>query len=474
MHCFPGARSFGGVMQQKAHGIPTLRRGGKMKRSTAEGVHRTAGIWAGLVVAAAFVVTSVQGKASGGLLNPTIRFATFNACLYRSSPGELLSDLLAGDAQAKVVAEIVQCVQPDVLLINEFDYDPASRAAIVFERDYLNVGQNGQSPIHYPYIYTAPVNCGVPSGCDLDNDGVVGDINDLIGYGLFEGQIGMVLYSVHPIHCGAVRTFRNFLWKHMMNPQLPVYPGTSTPWYTAAELAVLPLSSTSHWDVPILVGEMVIHVLASHPTPPVFDGAEDANGYRNYDEIGFWADYIDPNASAHICDDTGVPGGLAPGAHFVIMGDLNADPEDGDARPGAAKQLTEHPLINSSSAPASDGAAEQSTLQGGVNTSHSGDPSYDTGDWNDATCGNLRADYVLPSSTFGIADSAVFWPKSTDPLFSLVGAISPIPSSCSAACCLFPSSDHRLVWVDVFVPLLPPSHGAAANMAGWIHIEFTP
>ena len=38
-----------------------------------------------------------------------------------------------------------------------------------------------------------------------------------------------------------------------------------------------------------------------------------------------------------------------------------------------------------------------------------------------------------------IVDSAVFWPLNTDPLFPLVGTFP------------FPSSDHRLVWIDVRV-----------------------
>jgi len=449
-----------------------------MRRATERSVLPGARIMPVVLVAVALIATSVLGTANGGVVNPTIRFATFNACLYRSAAGGLCTDLLAGDAQARVIAEIVQRVRPDVLLINEFDYDPNGQAATVFEKNYLNVGQNGQSPMHYSYIYAAPVNCGVPSGRDLNNNETIGDPGDSVGFGLFEGQYGMVLYSIYPIQYTAVRTFRTFLWKDMTNPQLPTYPGSSKPWYTDAELAILPLSTTGHWDVPILFGEMLIHVLCSHPTPPVFDGDEDANGHRNYDEIGFWADYIDPAASGYIYDDTLVTGGLAPGAHFVIMGDLNADPNDGDARPGAAKQLTEHPLINSSSAPASEGAAEQAQLQGGANATHVGDPKYDTADWADVpadeSCGNLRADYVLPSSAFGIADSSVFWPKSTDPLFSLVGAISPVPSSCTGACCPSPSSDHRLVWVDVFVPLLLPSYWRAAKMADWIHIEFIP
>ena len=48
-----------------------------------------------------------------------------------------------------------------------------------------------------------------------------------------------------------------------------------------------------------------VHFLVSHPTPPVFDGPEDRNGTRNFDEIRFWADYVIPSRSGYIYDDNG-------------------------------------------------------------------------------------------------------------------------------------------------------------------------
>ena len=70
------------------------------------------------------------------------------------------------------------------------------------------------------------------------------------------------------------------------------------------ELEVVRLSSKSHWDVPVKVGGHTVHVLASHPTPPTFDGEEDRNGRRNHDEIRFWADYVSPGKAE---GDTGSP-----------------------------------------------------------------------------------------------------------------------------------------------------------------------
>ena len=63
-------------------------------------------------------------------------------------------------------------------------------------------------------------------------------------------------------------------------------------WYSPEVLRSLRLSSKSHWDLPVRIGRRTVHVLASHPTPPTFDGPEDRNGTRNHDEIRFWAEYV--------------------------------------------------------------------------------------------------------------------------------------------------------------------------------------
>ena len=372
----------------------------------------------------------------------TVRFATFNASLNRNFAGQLRADLSTpGNAQAATVAEIIQRTRPEVLLINEFDFDPT--AAELFRTNYLEVAQNGAEPIRYDHLFIAPSNTGIPSGFDLNNNDVIGGPDDAFGFGFFPGQFGMLVLSQHPIDTAGVRTFQHFLWKDMPGALLPDDPATPAPadWYSPEELDVFRLSSKSHWDVPILIDGNTVHFLVSHPTPPVFDGPEDRNGTRNFDEIRFWADYITPGTSArYIYDDEGKSGGLQPGAPFVIAGDQNSDPLDGDSIPGAIQQLLEHPRVNTKLTPDSEGAVEQSALQGGANLTHLSDPRFDTADFADTAPGNLRADYVLPSKNLRIDDAAVFWPLSTDPLFRLVGTFP------------FPSSDHRLVWVDVRTP----------------------
>lgn len=380
-------------------------------------------------------VAQAKGKES-------VRFATYNASLNRSAEGALVTDLSTGDnEQARRIAEVIQINNPDVVLLNEFDYDPDHRAADLFRVNYLEVSQNGKAPVSYPYVYTAPSNTGIPSGMDLNNDGSVGGPDDALGFGQFEGQYGMVLFSRYPIDTENVRTFQNFLWKDMPGALLPDDPATSKPrdWFTDEELAVVRLSSKSHWDVPVTVGGSTVHVLASHPTPPVFDGEEDRNGRRNSDEIRFWADYIRGGQSAnYIYDDDGARGGLERRASFVVLGDLNSDPVDGDSRPESIARLlglkeVQDPL------PTAEGAAEASVLQGRVNSEHRGDPALDTADFEDARAGNMRVDYVLPSKTLKVRGSGIFWPQAGTPGSELTGVFP------------FPTSDHRLVYVDVDV-----------------------
>jgi len=408
-------------------------------------VLRQVGIVATLAaIVAGLAVAGAAPAAAERSVRDTVRFSTFNASLNRGSEGQLIADLSTpNNAQAKVIAEIVQRNRPDVLLINEFDFDSSNTALSLFQTNYLSVSQNGAQPIVYPHRFTDESNTGIPSGFDLNNDGGIGGPDDAFGFGFFPGQFGMAVYSKYPIRADEIRTFQTFLWKDMPNALLPDDPTTAAPadWYSPAELAVFRLSSKSHWDVPIEIGGKAVHFLVSHPTPPVFDGPEDRNGTRNFDEIRFWADYISPGSrSGYIYDDDGARGGLAPGSLFVIAGDQNSDPLDGDSIPGSIQNLLEHPLVNTKQTPSSLGAVQQSQLQGGANVNHRSDPAFDTADFADGAPGNLRADYVLPRKNMQILDATVFWPLNTDPLFPLVGVFP------------FPSSDHKLVRIDVALP----------------------
>ncbi len=404
----------------------------RIRRSSFTSVFRIAGIQCSI-----FILLFGCGESAP----PTVRVATYNASLNRLNAGDLIGDLATGeDPQARAVAEIVQRIRPDILLLNEFDYDADGEAARLLHDRYLTVSQHtSAAAIEYPYWYVASVNTGVPSGHDLDKDGQVAKEGrayggDALGFGFFPGQFGAVVYSRFPIDREGTRTFQSFLWRDMPGARLPIDPATGDSWYTEDDLAILPLSSKSHWDLPVTVDGNVVHLLISHPTPPVFDGSEDRNGRRNHDEIRFWHDYVTPGAGEYIYDDLGAGGGLAPDATFIIMGDQNADPLDGDSHDRPIRLLLDSPLINTAITPASEGGAEQTRLQGGSNQGHLGDPAFDTSDFGDDEPGpgNLRLDYVLPSVDLEIVAAGVFWPLNDDPLFPLIAA-----------------SDHRLVWMDV-------------------------
>jgi hypothetical protein len=70
-----------------------------------------------------------------------VRVASFNASLNRNAEGELVADLATpGNAQAQTVAEIIQRVAPDLLLVNEFDYVRFGVATDLFRLNYLERG----------------------------------------------------------------------------------------------------------------------------------------------------------------------------------------------------------------------------------------------------------------------------------------------------------------------------------------------
>jgi hypothetical protein len=365
----------------------------------------------------------------------SIRIATFNVSMdatnyvdHEQTPiGNELQNNLRGDGhlQIKNIAEIIQRTRPDIILLNEFDYSKQSVTDVQnFIKHYLNVSQNTSQPIDYPYFYSAPVNTGVDSGLDLDKDGIASGIKgDAFGFGFFQGHYGMLLLSKYPIQFDQIRTFQKFLWKDMPDNLLStIIDKSGESYYSQEAQQILRLSSKSHWDIPINVGNHTIHLLASHPTPPVFDGFEDRNGKRNHDEIRLWTDYISGSQqSAYIYDDKGLRGGLA-GKYFVVAGDLNASPTEGNGLKTGILGLIKHPGINNKLLPKSEGGRLHSpdNING---------PEH-TAVWRS------RADYVLPSSSIYVTNSGVFWPIQGDRLFHLIKDRKS-------------SSDHRLVWVDI-------------------------
>ncbi|MBT8399083.1 MAG: endonuclease/exonuclease/phosphatase family protein [Rhodothermia bacterium] len=375
-----------------------------------------------------------------------LRVATYNIEDLRTT--DLLRD---GHPRLRAAAATIQILRPDILLINEMAYDQegvpgysssegSGHNAARFVNRYLSVPQDsGLAPLKFEAI-SFPSNTGLPSGHDLDNSGEIVSSypppepsaedgapprqtadqraygNDSWGFGTFPGQYAMALFVTPRLQVisGEIRSFQKFKWSDMPRARKPVDPKTGEPWYDSSEWADMRLSSKNHVDVPVrLPNGQVVHLLVSHPTPPAFDGPEARNKLRNHDEIRFWRDYV--AGDSYMTDDSGVRGGLKSGALFVIMGDLNADPDEGSSVDNPIGKLTHLERVNGEYVPAAstDGIEAFPTLD-----------ADDTAEWG------LRIDYVLPSVEMEVFSGGVWRPSGGDP----------------------PASDHFPVYLDLIVP----------------------
>lgn len=345
-----------------------------------------------------------------------LRVATYDVGLSRSGPGLLLADLRSGKPKPDIDAAlaVIRAVRPDILLLNGFDHDFRGVALATF-RARLAVGAEG---IDYPFQFAPPVNAGVESGLDLDGDGRRREAEDALGWGRFPGQGGMALLSRLPLEIESAHGFRDLRWAALPGARLPIHPD-GRPALDAEARALLPLSSRAHWDIAaILPGGARLRLLASNPTPPLFDGPEQFNVLRNADEIGFWTRYLD---GAGFTDDLGRDAALRP--PFVLLGNLNTDPADGAGDRNAIAALLRHPTLHDPM----PGSAGGSATGGGEGA---GDAARDTARLGERS---LRLDYVLPSRGLRLLGSGVFWPAAGEPLAEAVALGPP----------------HRLVWVDL-------------------------
>ncbi|MEM8571254.1 MAG: endonuclease/exonuclease/phosphatase family protein [Pseudomonadota bacterium] len=369
--------------------------------------------------------------ASGpALADQQIRVATYDVGFTRGGAGVLLRDLQkAPDEKIAGIVAVIQTVRPDILLLTGFDHDAKGRALDAF-RALL---ANGPDGIDYPHAHSGPVNAGEPSGLDLDGDGFAMGWADNLGWGKFPGNGGMALLSVHPLDVDAVRTFNSLRWADLPGADLPRHEDGGL-WPSEKAAMTRPLASRGFWDVPVELPKGTrLHILAANPTPPLFDGPEHSNVKRNRDEIRFWSHYLTGPA---ILDDQGRQQG-PPDEPLIFAGNLNKDPFDGagdSAGIGALLELDRFQDVR----PTSQGARVAAEKQGGFNARHAGPAEQDTADWrDDKGPGNLRVDYVLPDARLQVRGAGVFWPAPGEPLaWETANA-----------------SRHRLVWVDILVPL---------------------
>ncbi len=376
----------------------------------------------------------------------TIRVMTYNIEDVRTD------DLQDPDhPRLKKAAAVIQHLRPDILLVNEMTYDAPGAPGVPegaepgqngrrFVEHFLAVAQaDSLAPIRYR-TFTAPVNTGIASGFDLNNDGDAVTAypeptpprpdgaprsqtraeraygNDAWGFGVLPGQYGMALFVREGLEIlrDSVRTFRFFRWRDMPGALRPVDPDTGEPWYSVEEWNAFRLSSKSHWDVPVRLPDgRTLHVLASHPTPPTFDGPEDRNGRRNHDEIRLWVDYL--NGRSYVVDDSGRAGGLPDDALFVVVGDQNADPDEGDSYERPIRMLLDHARVQGDVVPTASAA---------------GRAAYPDLDPDDTAEWGLRVDYVLPSTGLAVKGSGIWRPTGADTSGVAV-------------------SDHFPLWVDL-------------------------
>ena len=377
-----------------------------------------------------------------------LRVATFNIEDLRT---EEVSD--PESRRARAAAAVIQQIAPDVVLVNELTYDqsagPAWREGAAegqngqrFADNFLAVSQGeGLEPIRFR-AFSRPSNTGIASGFDFDNDGVAVTGAPVLppatedpetreqtvegraygadnwGFGTFPGQYSMALLVREDLEIleDQVRTFQLFPWSAMPDALAPIDPETGEAWYSEEEWAEFRLSSKSHWDVPVrLPNGAVVHFLISHPTPAAFDGPEQRNQKRNHDEIRLWADYL--SGAEYIVDDEGQIGGLVADASFIIMGDLNADPQKGSSfNNPMGRLLLQHPRVRGEFTP--------KTRVVGI------DPTWADLDETDTALWAMRIDYVLPSQDIAIRDGAVERPTTEAARVS----------------------DHFPVWLDLMVP----------------------
>ena len=104
--------------------------GGEFSRFSVDSPNRVA---ASLVTENFEEGAKVENRATGAASESTVRFATYNVAMNRKEKNELLKELESGNsAQAAKVAEVIQRTRPDVLLLNEFDYDESGKGIQIF------------------------------------------------------------------------------------------------------------------------------------------------------------------------------------------------------------------------------------------------------------------------------------------------------------------------------------------------------
>ncbi len=377
---------------------------------------------------------SAAGGGRGGKADDTsdkLRIAQFN--IRELTTAKLLD---ANNKQVNSAAELIARFDADILSINEIQYalkdvpdaglpgattarpgalatgdDPANNAARLAARV-----TEVDADVEYPYAAMFLGNSG------FAYTGSTGGHAELAtrGFGEWQGRFNSALLSKHEILVDDVRVIHDYPWHDVPDNSLADMEaalGIAVP-------ADYPIFEKALFVVPVKLEDgTVLHMVLAHP---VSSGFNDLNPYRNRDELHAISLFL-----------TGELPGVEPlpaDAHFIVIGDLNSDPEDGEGG-GGIHALLEHPLIDPYFPVGRGGTAgthpERNTFLSGC--------GRDTLVTNPASKLQLQLDYLLTSSTLGAPDaSAVYWPdRATD--------AAEYALTCYA-------SDHRYVWMDLPKP----------------------
>jgi hypothetical protein len=333
--------------------------------------------------------------AGAALAQPIVRIATYNVDMSARGPGLVLQSLAkGGNDQQKAVVDVIAALNGDILLLTGLDYD-ARGQTLSGLADLV-----AQAGLSYPHQRALRPNSGLSTGFDVDGNGRWGQARDAMAYGRYPGEGGMAILSKFPI--GTVRDFTQFLWADL--------PQNLSPDTDPALRSIQRLSSNGHYEIEVdLPNGDNLRLLAYGATPPVFDGPDDRNGKRNHDETAFWLRLM----AGELPFDP-------PKAPFVVIGQTNLDPMDGEGRAAAVTTL-----MSILQDPKPMGTSPR------VDQDHKGDPRLDTALYDGL--GGVRVVQILPSPDMTVINAGVIWPPDNDPM----------------APTLATASHHRPVWVDV-------------------------
>jgi hypothetical protein len=290
----------------------------------------------------------------GSLLADTLRFATWHVDLSRKGPGLLLRDVMR-DEVAPVLEHIAEA-RPDVLLLTDIDYDHGLVGLGAMQGALSELG------LDLPHAFALRPNTGMPTGLDMDGDGLLGGPRDAQGYGWFSGQGGQAVLSRYPVTLRA--DLSDLLWWDA--PDSLMQAGDTGP-------EVQRLSTSAHWALQVDTPQGAVQILTLAATPPLFDGPEDRNGRRNRDEVLLWLHSLDGTLPGYRSDRP-----------MVLMGNLNLDPDKADGLRSAVQQVLGHPGL-------------QDPLPGQPTVTWSGP-------------GDMRVSYILPSADLTVVEAGVTLP----------------------------------------------------------------